>query len=344
MNIAVWWSSLLFILAALAAFDQFAARTDGTRAAWIIWAGLFALMSYDELGSLHERLGSNGWAAYLPFVLPIAFLLAYALHALYRNPETRSTVWILLVALALVALSPLMEFLGDELTLSPALQVARSAFEEGIELASAILCLWAAVRLRNAPDKDSTIQSVFITPVVIRWLPVLIAVGAVAHVVGVLYAATFQDNGRRGDPGAWYPAITIVVLSMYAYWQVRSASNVQIRRFYIAVAALLLAASVATPYLLSPRTISWLPYATYAALLLLIMGLRAVSGLSLRGREIAAALSLVILLLLGYVLNNTTLMLKLDVGIFVTGLWALVMWTSRAEVVEARNQPVTRNA
>ncbi len=343
MNVAVWWSALLFFLAALAALDQGARRKGELRAAWCIWAGLLALMSYDELGSLHERFGSGSWAAYLPLVVPGALLVGYALQVLYRHPPTRSTVWLLLAASVLLAISPLMEIVGDELILSPALQVARSAFEEASEIAAALLFLWSALRLRDKQPNSSSTESILITAGVVRWLPVLILVGVVAHVLGMLYAVSLPDNGRWGDPGVWYPAMALAALSMTTYRQARSAAAAKDRRFVGLAAGLLFSASVATPYLLSPRTSSWLPYAVYAGLLVAILALRSLSGSRVRSLDLVAAGLLVGLLLIGYVLGNSVL-LKVDVGVFVTGLSALMLRTPRAEVVSAQNQPVTGSA
>ena len=65
-NLATWWSSMVLLLIAILCAVAWRAdprpREDGGPVlplAWLFLAGVFALLSLDEVGSLHERLSGD---------------------------------------------------------------------------------------------------------------------------------------------------------------------------------------------------------------------------------------------------------------------------------------------
>lgn len=340
MNAAVWWSSLLFLIASLAAVDQAASSTGSTRIAWGMLAGLFAFCSLDELGSLHERIGRLGWSPYLPFAIIVMLMLMYVFRTLLANRETRSSAWILLVGFACLAFSPLMEFVGDEFVLSPLLQVIRSTLEEGAELTAAILFLIAPIRLRKSPVKPHALDALLLTNGVVRALPLLLAIGAAAHVVGTVYAASFTTSGRWGDPSAWYPSMAFAALGLYAVRQALSTTAPQSARYYLANAAAFVLASPAAIYLMSPRTNAWIPYVALGALLLFPLVAQVVYGLGVRSRQLWTRAVLALILFASY--GNDPLLFKLDTGIVVFGLCAIFLWLP--PVIATHAQPAAHHA
>ncbi len=95
-NFAALWSGMLLLLVAIHAFDGRAQhRTDNpvVGRAWLIISLILVTLSFDEIGSLHERLPSEThlqyWLWVLPFALVYAGMAAYALVVLYRTEQTR---------------------------------------------------------------------------------------------------------------------------------------------------------------------------------------------------------------------------------------------------------------
>ena len=100
--VAAWYSSMLLLTVAIAAVIAFACdRRQSHRgleraidAGWLVIAGCFALLSLDEIGSLHERIGMvtrgdsapNGWvyALAVPIGLIALFMAAFAWLRLRR--------------------------------------------------------------------------------------------------------------------------------------------------------------------------------------------------------------------------------------------------------------------
>ena len=120
---------------------------------WLFLVGVFALLSLDEVGSLHERLSgdpalavgtpSDDWVALL--ALPIAavalVMVAFALANLARNPLPFA---LLILSVCLFASVPLQE----ELELSEKLAgegrpVVEALLEEGSELTAGWLAVCA---------------------------------------------------------------------------------------------------------------------------------------------------------------------------------------------------------
>ena len=88
-NFAALWSGMLLFLVALDAFDGRALhRSDKpvVGRAWLMISLVLVTLSFDEIGSLHERLPSETqlgyWLWVLPFALVYACMAAYALLVL----------------------------------------------------------------------------------------------------------------------------------------------------------------------------------------------------------------------------------------------------------------------
>ena len=102
--LAVWYSSMLLLAVGVAGFGAFALadRRDGwLRHGWLLFAAVFLLLSLDELGSFHERVGmlpympgaggvAVGWIYVLavPITAVGLFMLVFAWRYLRRVPGT----------------------------------------------------------------------------------------------------------------------------------------------------------------------------------------------------------------------------------------------------------------
>ena len=157
--LAAWFSSMSMLLAGVAAATCFALerRTPAGRGllsiGWLILAGVFLLLSLDELGSLHERIGAvrgvgssagesapPGWVVLLapPIGVVAAFMAAFARARLRRFPAACA---LMLLGVALFLTVPLQELI--EISLFSTLGASRrpallSVLEEGTELAGVI--------------------------------------------------------------------------------------------------------------------------------------------------------------------------------------------------------------
>src|SRR4030042_2136485 len=59
MNVAAWWAGIGFIVLSFIAYELFCTEKDTSeRMAWLVLSILLAGLFCDEIGSLHERIGS----------------------------------------------------------------------------------------------------------------------------------------------------------------------------------------------------------------------------------------------------------------------------------------------
>ena len=57
MNIAAWWSGICLFTLSFIAYEFFCTKKDGSQKAWISLSLLLLGLSFDEIGSVHERIG-----------------------------------------------------------------------------------------------------------------------------------------------------------------------------------------------------------------------------------------------------------------------------------------------
>ncbi len=100
--LAAWYSSMLLLGVAVSALAAYTIRTlpeakwtpPWLRHGWLVIAGVFVLLSFDEMGSLQERVGAAlpfgaaGWFGVLapPILAVAAYLIAFAWAHLRRVP------------------------------------------------------------------------------------------------------------------------------------------------------------------------------------------------------------------------------------------------------------------
>jgi hypothetical protein len=208
LNTGVWWASMLLFGGAFLAFTL--SRTPGEdRLAWAGLAVVFAGLSLDELGSLHER--DPRWP-YSPTVAVAAVIAVISLVRLIRAGRL-AAVGLIAVAFALFGMaSELLEVVnaGD----SGHLEGAVMLLEEGTEMVGAGLILLALVMTlgdpRTAPARpllphigDRVARAVFTA---------LLA-------IGLLVAVVYAPVDGRGDPGRWFAAVGFVLAAGTLEWE-----------------------------------------------------------------------------------------------------------------------------
>src|SRR3546814_8034194 len=96
-NVAAWWSGILLLLNAFHAYDGYALwreRAPRMARSWASLSLLLVILSADEIGSIHERIGMiatavsvSQWLALLPFGLVGLGLLLYTLAGMRSRQE-----------------------------------------------------------------------------------------------------------------------------------------------------------------------------------------------------------------------------------------------------------------
>ncbi|MEA2133805.1 MAG: hypothetical protein QOC68_1714 [Solirubrobacteraceae bacterium] len=252
-NLATWWSSMVLLLIALlcaAAWraDRRPAQEGGPvlRLGWLFLGGVFALLSLDEVGSLHERLAddpalafgtpSADWVALL--ALPIAgvalLMVAFSLANLRRRPLPFA---LLILSVALFATVPLQEKLElSEKFAGQGRPVVEALLEEGSELTAGWLALCGLLLyLARAPGSAGA-----------RLPRAAIAGGALGLLVGMgicLLVVPAPTDESFGYASAWFPA---AIGALVAPAAAHAARGVQWRYAALAVGALLASAFFAS--------------------------------------------------------------------------------------------------
>jgi hypothetical protein len=215
-NVATWWSSMVLLLIALlcaAAWraDQRPPREGGPvlRPGWLFLGGVFALLSLDEVGSLHERIAddpalaigtvSADWVALL--ALPIGgvalLMAAFSLANVRRRPLPFA---LLILSVALFATVPLQEKLElSERFAGEGRPVAEALLEEGSELAAGWLAL-GGLLLYLARAPASAGARLPRTTIAGAALGLLVAMGV------CLLAVPAPTDQSFGYASAWFPA------------------------------------------------------------------------------------------------------------------------------------------
>lgn len=232
--VATWFSSMLLLVAGLAAWLCHAAAGHESKAGgarmrdgWLALAAGFVLLSLDEAASLHERIARNEfvldlamqfWPVFL--AVPI-YLIAFGWHQLRRSPRAFA---MLAVGVALLTSVPLQEYI-EEITWEQPGQPQRPLpmilLEEGSELAGGLLCLSALLS-----------YAFYIARRRARWMgdgPALVVplrrprAGLIAAGLGLLgaaYAASFlmaDPDPNVGTLSNWPPAALALIAALLAF-------------------------------------------------------------------------------------------------------------------------------
>jgi hypothetical protein len=84
------------------------------------------------------------------------------------------------------------------------------------------LVLWAVTRLRPEKGPD-TLERVVPRSHFASYLPALLLVGLIFHLVVSFYSAGLDDLGQRGNPASWYPTALYFIIACAAFWTFAAA-------------------------------------------------------------------------------------------------------------------------
>lgn len=251
MTLATWWSMIGLLAVAFLAYEEYSTSREPTRYAWLILAVLFAGLSLDEVGSIHERMG--GWEGNVPVVIVSSFPVAIAVAMLYRSSGTRkAAVWITVMFLGLGWVI-IEELFGPEYGLPGwGMSIKEGLLDEGLELLAVLLGLRALVELRQRRFSDDSFRAVLANPFNVKFLSLLLLVGLILHIAGSVYVTLVFDLSGRGNPAVWFPAAVSFLLACACVYRCSMLPEGKQRIWWV-LAGYFALSSAASVYLISPR-------------------------------------------------------------------------------------------
>lgn len=244
-----WWSGMLLLLGAVHAFDACLRHRDSDRRqafGWAAFAIVMALLSMDEVGSLHERAGP----LLVPFGAVFAVLAATALLTLLHSAVPFRHVFLLGFAFALFGGVAGQEYLQHNSQWWGDNDGLRAGLEEGTELVAMLIIIWVTSRHGHAEGHAH------------RSTPFHSLLGArtglvYAVIIGAALLSWFSAglDDQRGNPAMWVASAAFMLNALGFITLALQEGRLPLRR-----AALIggsLAASMATgafmpPFMASP--------------------------------------------------------------------------------------------
>jgi hypothetical protein len=268
--IAAWYSSMLLLGVAVSALAAYTirSRTDARwtrpwlRHGWLVVAAVFLLLSFDEIGSLHERVGmavsfgdgaALGWVYVLslPILATGAYMIAFAWTEMRRVPIAFR---LFVIGTALYLLNPILEEIEMSLIHGAGADPeswARFAHdvllvleEGGLELFGTLCFLmgtlvWLRESARSMPGETLTWR------VDAEQAARIGGIAALVVIIGVPVSAAFVRSMPAADSGIpmnWFPAAAACLLCLLAVGA-RAGANAERSQFAPAVAIFALAIS-----------------------------------------------------------------------------------------------------
>ncbi len=221
-NLATLWSGMLLFLVALHMFDGWVLHHSTAPAvarAWLMLSLVLAALSFDEIGSLHERVPLIGqlshWWSLLPFALIFGGMVAYALLEFHRSMNNRVTVRLVGLGFFLFAMVALQEHIEHRFDWPWYLAGARVAAEEGTELLAMVVLLKASMCNSYGILSGERFRDYPIMEAVSDCRRAILTIGFVGAPL-LAYAMQFIPPGRSGQPADWPAAVLFVLAGLGA--------------------------------------------------------------------------------------------------------------------------------
>ena len=236
---AAWYSSMLLLLSAVASLvcfliDQHKTHEKGYRLwnyGWLIYASAFALLSFDELGSIHEHIGNftafkkagnlvsdgqdSGWTFFYIIVGAVGlFMLAFSFVKLKK---VKWALPLLICGLLLYLSNPFQEYfeietmrssVSDEIWRRP---VHLLLIEEGTELFGSLFFLMAIMLYAKNHEFRKNISNILLLRFALLFS---LSVGICFLLVNLIFGDVKGDL-ENGVPKNWITAATAFLISIY---------------------------------------------------------------------------------------------------------------------------------
>jgi hypothetical protein len=213
-GVGAWASGMLLLLAAVHALDGYFVKDKRSRVeyAWGAIGLMLALLSIDEVASLHERLDS--WAALAPFGVVLIAMAAFGCSTLWGVREEQVAGRWIAVALCMFASVAGQEHLENNPQWWDSFGALRAFLEEGTEMAAMVLLLGVCMRKSSGLFlQRGTRGPVF--DALVRAPGVLLVAGLMAAPVVSYVAVQFADPGR-GDLALWLATASFFLAALCA--------------------------------------------------------------------------------------------------------------------------------
>ncbi len=293
-SLASWFCGMMFLVSALKSFDGWVElRRVDTKIAksWLQLAVVLLALSFDEMGSVHERLEllEYGTAAVIvPAALVLAALVFSSLRGFFGKPELRRSAAAILLAFVLFATVPAQEALGEPLMKTPASSSFLLTLEEATELLGNLI-LFKVCLSQSAPGvNDRRLPEIQPFALVAMASPFVLNASIVV-VPALAYWSTIVPDHFRGHPADWYTASLFLFCALAAQ---RESGSQSIR----------LTALLACGFLIASAAIAFTPESSLTAgldisrrALVIAFGIIAAAGIRLmytRSARIPALLAI----------------------------------------------------
>jgi hypothetical protein len=249
-TLAVWWAGAVYTIAGLHALDAWLAKRHSPQRlaarGWLAIGLVLLILSFDEVGSLHERLPLiipwGSVMALLPYAALVGSMLAFGLLALWLDGSQRWETFLMAVAFGLLMSLPLQEklFLETNQGWLGIHKALRLTIEEGIEVVCALTLLGVTLRnsLTSRDPRDTAEQPALDTPVLYRRG---IAVTALFLAPVVAWWNASLTDFQRGRPLGWFVAtlcLFAAIIQLHSY--LKHGRPTDTRRWSVVAIALML--------------------------------------------------------------------------------------------------------
>ena len=270
--LAAWYSSMLLLAVALAALIAYTlprradipASPRWLREAWLVVAAVFVVLSFDEIGSMHERIGvavtfgrPEGWGWVYVLALPIAAIAAYlAAFAWFELRRVPLAFRLFVAGVALFVCNPILEQIemalirGEGARADTWQRFAHDVLlvlEEGVLEIFGTMCFLGGILVwvrEHAPGPDASLTA-RVSPEAVARASGIAAIVIAAGVLASAAAVRILPAGDTGIPMNWFPAAAafLVFVLTLAARQALPYELYGLRRLARALAVLSLAIS-----------------------------------------------------------------------------------------------------
>ncbi|MDJ0595878.1 MAG: hypothetical protein QNJ72_38840 [Pleurocapsa sp. MO_226.B13] len=297
-NVAAWFSSICLFTASLLSYELYSVKKDGSKFSWLIISVLLLGLSFDEIGSVHERLE---WSDYIPFALVGGALLIYSLVKLFLRSGTKKSALLIMFAFILFASVALQEYIEHSVNWPYWATGIRVGVEEGTELLGIFLCFLGIMIQRRKHKQIPSIIAFIPNISVMKYLPHILFAGILIHSFMSFFIPYLTDIGHRGNPAIWYPVVVFFILFAESLWKYFETNNGR-NKYWLFFSAnfLLFSAGLAVLVLFSNF------YLLYTLELSIVALFYEKLFEPNSDWHIFVILALILILIAGYIINNLT--------------------------------------
>jgi hypothetical protein len=216
---------MLLALLSLHAFDGYVLlrrSAPGAARGWIMLAAVLLFLSFDEVGSIHERLGTlsralslGTWSLLLPLGAVLGAVCLRAMVLLGRAEGERHKLWPIAIGFALFGSVALQEFLEHRIDWqTDVARAIRVAVEEGTELLGMLILLRIALANTAELAQRSIASGRTAFAALDELRRPLVAIGLAVAPALAFGTAALPDQASRGHPADWLAAAAFLAAGL----------------------------------------------------------------------------------------------------------------------------------